>query len=327
MSLWWKRTTTLSRHLPFNVTSFTPVPASQEKLFHTYVAELRRIAERCNFGGNLENTLCDRLVCGIQDSCIQRRLLGEPDLTFWKAFHLAQSLESADRDAEALQATPPRVNAVTSSHHNRNTRNSRKPVVKGRGPSLFGQDWLQHITLDWKTLNNVQTRAATDELTLSAVLTHHKAAFSDELGIIQGTSAKLHVDSQTRPRFFKPRAVPYSMRGKVEQKLDRLQKQGIIRPVTFSDWAAPIVPVLKKDGSVRICGDYRLTVNQIAKLETYPLPRIEDLLASLSGGKTFTKLDLTHAYQQVELEENSRKFVTINTHRGLFECTPDCHLE
>ena len=170
-------------------------------------------------------------------------------------------------------------------------------------------------------MNNVQTRAATDELTLSAVLTRHKTAFSDELGIIQGTSAKLHVDSQTRPRFFKPRAVPYSMRGKVEQELDRLQKQGIIRPVTFSDWAAPIVPILKKDGSVRICGDYRLTVNQTAKLETYPLPRIEDLLASLSGGKTFTKLDLAHAYQQVELEENSRKFVTINTHRGVFEYT------
>ena len=55
------------------------------------------------------------------------------------------------------------------------------------------------------------------------------------------------------------------MRRKVEQELDRLQKQCIIRPVT---WAAPIVPVLKKDGSVRICGDYRLTVNQTAKLET-----------------------------------------------------------
>ena len=89
----------------------------------------------------------------------------------------------------------------------------------------------------------------------------------------------------------------------------------------FSDWAAPIVPVLKKDGSVRIWGDYKLTVNQTAKLETYPLPKIEDLLASLAGGKAFTKLDLAHVYQQVELDEDSRKFITINTHRGLFEYT------
>ena len=111
------------------------------------------------------------------------------------------------------------------------------------------------------------------------------------------------------------------MRGKVEQELNRLQRQGVLTPVAFSDWAAPIVPVLKKDGSVRICGDYRLTVNQAAKLETYPLPKIDDLLTSLAGRKTFTKLDLAHAYQQVELEKDSRKFVTINTHKGLFEYT------
>ena len=58
------------------------------------------------------------------------------------------------------------------------------------------------------------------------------------------------------------------MRGKVEQELDQLQRQGILTPVAFSDWAAPIVPVLKKDGSVWICGDYRPMVNQAAKLET-----------------------------------------------------------
>ena len=66
-----------------------------------YVAELRRIAERCNFGDYLESVLCDRLVCGIQDSRTQRRLLGEPDLKFPQALNLAQSLESADRDTKA----------------------------------------------------------------------------------------------------------------------------------------------------------------------------------------------------------------------------------
>ena len=63
----------------------------------------------------------------------------------------------------------------------------------------------------------------------------------------------------------------------------------------FSDWAAPIVPVLKKDGGIRICGDYKLTVNRAAKVDTYPLPRIDDLFATLAGGKAFSKLDLAHA--------------------------------
>ena len=81
------------------------------------------------------------------------------------------------------------------------------------------------------------------------------------------------------------------MRGRVVQELERLQQQDILKPVAFSDWAALIVPALKKDGLVCICGDYRLTVNQAAKLETHPLLKIDDLLTALAGGKTFTKLD------------------------------------
>ena len=364
-----------------------------------YVAGLRRIAEHCEFGDYLESVLCDRLVCGIQDSRIQRRLLGEPDLTFARAFTLAQSLESADRDTKALQVAPSRVNAVKATQNLRNFQNAKKPdrpcyrcggqhfdrdcrfkdaecrkcgkkghiaracrskpaatppttqksvtqkqqsrrprrqqtnllteeypedtdsdadvdpvyslftvshrtakpirvnvqlnqtflnmevdtgasvsviskdtysklwpsalappiessdvqlqtytghslpvlgtidvdvsykhqtaklplvVVEGNGPSLFGRDWLQHINLDWKSLNMVQSQP-TDPPTLTAVLNRHKVIFSDELGVIRGTSAKLYVDPQTRPRFFKYRTVPYSMRGMVEQELDRLQ--------------------------------------------------------------------------------------------------------
>ena len=89
----------------------------------------------------------------------------------------------------------------------------------------------------------------------------------------------------------------------------------------FSDWAAPIVPVVKRDGTIRICGDYKLTVNQAATTDAYPLPRIEDLFASLSGGKLFSKLDLAHAYQQIPLANESMKYTTINTHKGLYQYT------
>ena len=106
---------------------------------------------------------------------------------------------------------------------------------------------------------------------------------------------------------------------KVEQELTRLQQQGIISPVNFSSWAAPIVPVLKPDDSVRICGDYRVTVNSVLQADTYPLPRIEDLFSKLTGGTIFSKLDLAHAYQQIALNEESRKLTTINTHKGLFQ--------
>ena len=143
--------------------------------------------------------------------------------------------------------------------------------------------------------------------------------FKEGLGELREVKAKIYVDKDERPRFFKPHQVPFAIRQKVEEELERLQTLGVIQPVQFSDWAAPIVPVMKSDGRIRICGDYKITVNRAAKLEKYPIPRIEELFASLAGGKAFTKLDLSHAYLQILLDERSRRYVTINTHKGLFE--------
>ena len=104
----------------------------------------------------------------------------------------------------------------------------------------------------------------------------------------------------------------------MDEELDRLIKKELIQPVTNSRWAAAIVPVLKPDQSVRICGDYKLTVNKAARLDTYPIPKLEDLFSRLAGGAIFTKLDLSQAYAQLKLDEESKQFTVINTHRGLF---------
>ena len=87
----------------------------------------------------------------------------------------------------------------------------------------------------------------------------------------------------------------------------------------FSKWAAPIVPVLKKCGSLRLCGDYKLTANTASPVDSYPLPKIEELITDLSGGKQFTKLDLAQAYLQLPLSDSSKPLTTINTHKGLFQ--------
>lgn len=78
-------------------------------------------------------------------------------------------------------------------------------------------------------------------------------------------------------------------------------------------------PCYQQDGSVRICGDYKITVYRALKSEVYPLPRIDELFAALAGGERFSKLDLSHAYQQLVLDDESQMLVTINTHKGLFK--------
>ena len=69
---------------------------------------------------------------------------------------------------------------------------------------------------------------------------------------------------------------------------------------------------------MRICGDFKVTINPNVEREHYPLPNVEELFASLPGGKVFSKLDLSHAYQQLELDAESQHCVTVNTHKGIY---------
>ena len=108
-------------------------------------------------------------------------------------------------------------------------------VVPGTGPNLLGRDWLSVLQLNW---------------------------------------AKLYVAETVQPRYCKPRPVPLAMRAKVESELYRPQEEGVIRPVAFSEWAAPIVPVLKASGDIRICDDYKVTINQAVKVDKHPSSRI-----------------------------------------------------
>ena len=100
-----------------------------------------------------------------------------------------------------------------------------------------------------------------------------------------------------------------------------MEKAGILEKISHSEWAAPIVTVPKKDGTYRICGDYKVTVNSALDVDQYPLPNPTDLFASLVGGQNFSKLDLSRAYQQLLLDDDSKNFTTINTHQGMYRYT------
>ena len=103
---------------------------------------------------------------------------------------------------------------------------------------------------------------------------------------------------------------------KVEKELDRLGKEGVISKTNSSEWATPIVPIVKKNNHIRICGDYKVTVNKALKVDTYPMPRPRDVFATLSGGEKFTKLDLCQAHVQCTVDSEAKELLTLNTHKG-----------
>ena len=69
------------------------------------------------------------------------------------------------------------------------------------------------------------------------------------------------------------------------------------------------MPVIEWSGAIRVCGDYKLTVNRASHVETYPLPHVEGLLARLSGSKTATTLDMSQAYLKLLIEDESNKYL------------------
>ncbi|KAL5467494.1 hypothetical protein EMCRGX_G031729 [Ephydatia muelleri] len=432
-----------------------------------FVAELRRLARNCQFGDFLDEALRDRLVCGLQNEAIQRRLLTEAKLTFAGALELAKAQEAAELQAKQFkdpdigvhklsrtrlsekdtreQCThcgrrnhPPDqcrlkhctchkcgekghiarvcknrsqakwvgaeedpgveqsyvISCVGKSHSPamvakvcingswirmevdtgaavsivsectyRGLRSvtlkksrvflrtySAEPlvvlgeadvevqykgqplklrliVVKGDGPSLMGREWIHRMEIDWKTLCR-DSRLAIHQVPsqvlgspVESLIQRYSDLFRNDLGKMRHFKATLKLLPDVQPKFHRPRPVPFALKEAVERELDRLEEAGVIEKVTHCEWAAPVVVVPKKNGTVRLCGDYKVSINQALMVDQYPLPKPSDLFAALSGGKWFTKLDLAQAYTQMELDEVSRQFVAINTHRGLYRYT------
>ena len=185
-----------------------------------------------------------------------------------------------------------------------------------KGQHSFGRDWLRRIKLDWHEIKTVTVE--TVQAKVETLKQKHQVTFADGFGKLDGAQGKLYKKENGQPKFMKARHLPYAMRPKIERELTRLQEAGIISLVKHSEWATRIVPVLKPNFSIRLCGDFKDTVNHRLNIEQYPLPKIDDIFANLAGGQYFSKLDLTQAYLQLEMDEASRKMLTINVHRGLF---------
>ena len=184
-------------------------------------------------------------------------------------------------------------------------------VTAGNGPALMGRNWLSVLRLDWKQIRQISLEPCDN---VDKLVSKYASLFDGSLGTIKGVTAQLKLKENATPQFFKPRPVPFALKEKIAEELKRLERIGVLEKVEFSDWATPIVPVLKPDGTVRICGNYKVTINPALDVPEYPMPTAEELFTQRNGGQSFSKLDLSSAYQQVLLDEKSRQYVMINTH-------------
>ena len=126
------------------------------------------------------------------------------------------------------------------------------------------------------------------------------------MGTIKGAQAKINVITNSKPKFMKARTVPFAMEAAVELETERMENERILNTVMFSEWTSPIVIVPKSDGRLRIFGDYKRTVNSCLDNDSFPQPTLEELFSKIHVGKKFSKIDLSQAYLQLQLEVQSQ---------------------
>ncbi|XP_037930860.1 uncharacterized protein K02A2.6-like [Teleopsis dalmanni] len=361
----------------------------KDELITEYLAALRKLSQDCNFN-DLEEMLRDRLVCGMRDENLQKRLLANDQLTLKIAQEEAIASETAQKNATELKtsASLPVLNKISNNkvkpnrapvdhvqncyrcrgnHHSDQckfkdaecyyckkrgyieracikkakikkpaTNNGRRPnrvnlldtnqetqtteylwsmfakgspsvkrvitieknlelsgeaevpvsvgnvtkklkllVAAGDGPALIGRNWFNDLGI------TITSNLCNIESTIPVKVMNFSSVFDGNFGDYKGNPVKLQMSVSSKPKFLRYRHVPFALKLKVEAALKKLEDEGALRSISFSKWATPVVPIIKPDGSIRICGDYKCTVNQMLCKETYPLPTNTEVLAAL----------------------------------------------
>ena len=173
-------------------------------------------------------------------------------------------------------------------------------VVDGKFPTLFGRNWIRVIMGDdWlaRLVNLAVNQVRSKKDFISSI----KASklFDPGVGEFNDVSVSLDLKHDSRPKYCKPRPIPFAIKERIGKAIEKLVETGMWKPINHSEYALPILPVIKSDGSIRLCGDYRSTVNPNLDTTVYPLPSIEYCLSEMVNGELFTKLDIRQAYNNL----------------------------
>lgn len=198
-------------------------------------------------------------------------------------------------------------------------------VGNNKIPRILGRDWLNEFNL-WPPKMETQHINFNNQINENSIAEaelyvkkRFTEVFSPGWGNFKGESIELKLKPEAKPKFHPVRRVPLALKEKVKSEISRLIENGRIVPVEYSQWGTPVVPILKPDGSVRLCGDYKTTINPHLEVDHFPLPHIDEIFETLKNGQYFCELDLKEAYLQAPLEKKSQELTTIVTEVGTYK--------
>nr|XP_042912109.1 uncharacterized protein K02A2.6-like [Parasteatoda tepidariorum] len=187
------------------------------------------------------------------------------------------------------------------------------------------RDWIRNLNFNLNDLHiisaqntSIKPSISCTDFSIQKIINSFSDVFEPKIGCIPDYTCALKLIPDAKPIFIKPRTVPYALKSKVEQELDKLGAEGVIEKIDESEWGTPLVVVPKHDGTVRICADFKVTINNQLQNARHPIPRIEDIFNKLRDGKYFCTLDIHKAYLYLKVDEESAKYQTLSTHRGTY---------
>lgn len=169
-------------------------------------------------------------------------------------------------------------------HHGQIKRQGKLVVADvQKNSEILGTDLLEELGLCTCQAHHLNSVTSAPNENIELLLRKFADVFEGPLGYCTTSKADLRLKPNASPRYFKSRPIPFAQLNDFKLEAQRLTDCGIWKPITFSKWAAPIVVVPKKDGRLRICGDFK-AVNAQLEVDQYPIPRIEELCHKLRGG-------------------------------------------
>ena len=224
---------------------------------------------------------------------------------------VSMALEEGDQLGDATPVdvvTPPEgVNQPVTTQEQLTVKNVQSKPASWRKQRLI------------ESIGTLETLTPPQQQELLDFLTEHHHVFAlEEYERGETSLVEMEIDTgDAPPRRCVPRRVPFALREEMARQIEHMQTAGVIQP-SASPWASPVVMVRKKDGAHRFCIDYR-QLNAVTKADTYPLPRIDDLLDQLGQCHYFSTLDLASGYWQIRMSTASREKTAFVTPHGLYE--------
>ena len=197
-------------------------------------------------------------------------------------------------------------------------------------PTLFGRSWLRSMKSDIREMTACFYSKVDYKEEAKKLLLRYPKLSEDGIGKIPGIEASLHLKQSTRPSYFRPRPVPHALLPLVDEELDQLEKFDVIERVNASEWAHPVVIAIRGKGSnvkkkARVCGDFKVGLNQFLVVDDHPLKNIRYALDNQNLW-FWEAIHETRCFQRVlsYADSRDRKYITVNTHRGLYRFKRMC---